>query len=79
MIQTAKLTAPRRLEFREGSSSKFWEIHREGQEVVIQFGRIGTRGQIVRKPFPTTAAAEQHLQQLIGQKTAKGYVEVSGS
>lgn len=76
MRLTHATPASRRFEFVEGTSSKFWEVHREGNDVVIRFGRIGTGGQAVRKPLKDAAAAERHVEKLIREKTGKGYVEV---
>lgn len=68
--------ATRRFEFVDGSSRKYWEVCREGSDVVIRFGRIGTGGQGVRKPFRDVAAADKQIEKLIREKTGKGYVEV---
>jgi predicted DNA-binding WGR domain protein len=35
----------RRFEFKEGSSSKFWEVSVSGNTLTVRFGRIGTEGQ----------------------------------
>lgn len=70
-------SATRRFEFVEGTSSKFWEVHQEGDDVVIRFGRIGTAGQGVRKPFKDGAAASRHIEKLIHEKISKGYAEVT--
>ncbi len=71
---TAKRT--RRFEFKEGASYKFWEVDCGENEVLIRFGRIGTPGQQIRKPFPDAAAVQKHAEQLIRQKTGKGYTEI---
>jgi DNA ligase-1 len=71
-------TPTRRFEFVEGTSSKFWEVSCEGSDVIVRYGRIGSAGQTLRKPFPDAAAAERHAEKLIGEKTGKGYAEVSG-
>lgn len=64
----------RRFEFVQGTSSKFWEVRCDGNDVIVCFGRIGTTGQQVRKPFADAVKAEKHVEQLIRQKTGKGYV-----
>jgi len=68
--------SPRRFEFVEGKSAKFWEISRDGCDVTVRFGRIGADGQTQTKTFADEAAAEAHLDKLVEQKTDKGYTEV---
>lgn len=67
----------RRFEFREGKSEKFWEIAVADTEVTVRFGRIGAGGQTQTKSFADAAAATRHADKLIGEKTEKGYEEVS--
>lgn len=66
----------RRFEYVEGTSNKFWEVRREGNDVLVRYGRIGMAGQSVREPLKDTAAAERHVEKLIREKTGKGYTEV---
>jgi len=68
--------SPRRFEFVEGKSAKFWEISRDGCDVTVRFGRIGADGQTQTKTFADEAEAEAHLDKLVEQKTDKGYTEV---
>ena len=72
---TAK-SSPRRFEFAEGKSRKFWEISVQGGEVTVRYGRIGSEGQSNVKTFPNDAAAAAHAEKLIQEKTGKGYQEV---
>ncbi len=65
----------RRFEFEEGTSSKFWEIEREGTSVTTAWGRIGTAGQSKKKAFDTEANAKAEYDKLVKEKTSKGYVE----
>jgi predicted DNA-binding WGR domain protein len=67
----------RRFEFKEGNSSKFWEIAVSGDEHTVRFGRIGSNGQSQTKSFPTAAAASKDAARLIAEKTRKGYRETS--
>lgn len=67
---------PRRFELIEGGSAKFWEIARDGCEVVVRYGRIGSAGQSKAKTFADEAAAHRHAEGLIEEKTGKGYGEV---
>jgi DNA ligase-1 len=75
--QPDKATAkPRRFEFAEGASNKFWEISMNGVEVTVRYGRIGTGGQTKTKTFADETAATEYLEKLIEEKTEKGYEEV---
>jgi predicted DNA-binding WGR domain protein len=65
----------RRFEFVGGSSSKFWEIAREGAQVTVTFGRIGTAGQTQVKDLGTEAAGIKYFDSLVAEKVKKGYVE----
>ena len=80
-IEEAPAAAPaggtRRFEFRDGSSSKFWEISQAAGDVTVRFGRIGTSGQTQTKSFADAAAAKKHADKLVAEKTAKGYVQAS--
>lgn len=63
-------------EYVGGSSSKFWHVTVDGSELVVVFGRIGSEGQLKRKPFPTPELARAEAERLIREKLAKGYQEV---
>jgi predicted DNA-binding WGR domain protein len=66
----------RRLEFVGKGSSKFWEIGLQGCDLIIRWGRIGTRGQEMIKHFPDAMTAEQERSSVSEDKTKKGYREV---
>ncbi|MFY9259011.1 MAG: DUF4132 domain-containing protein [Gallionella sp.] len=66
-----------RFEFIEGNSSKFWEVSVHDTELTVCFGRIGTKGQTNTKSFASASAALKERDQLIKQKTGKGYRLVS--
>lgn len=72
---TAASPAARRFELVEGGSAKFWEVARDGCEVTVRYGRIGTAGQAKAKAFADEAAALRHVEGLIQEKTDKGYAE----
>ncbi len=61
-----------------GRSRKYWHVTVDGSELVVSFGRIGTQGQLKRKPFASQEAARREAERLIRQKLAKGYKEVEG-
>lgn len=67
--------AKRRFEFVEGASSKFWEIEVTGVSHAVQYGRIGTNGQIKSKTFPSAEEATADADRLTREKVAKGYRE----
>lgn len=68
-----------RLEYREGTSDKFWEIRTEGSTHTVRYGRSGTEGREVTKSFASPAAAEADAQKLVAQKLKKGYHSASGA
>jgi predicted DNA-binding WGR domain protein len=73
------MSGKRMFEFVEGSSSKFWEVWREGQNVYTRYGRIGSNGQTTIKDEGSEAKAEKLYDKLVREKTGKGYVEKGGS
>ncbi|MBV9123036.1 MAG: DNA ligase [Planctomycetes bacterium] len=75
--RTTATPGPRRFEFTEGKSSKFWEVAVQGNDVTTRYGRIGNQGQSTTKSFADGAAAARFAEKLIEEKTEKGYREVS--
>ena len=75
----AKETGKRYFELVDDKSSKFWEVAVDGKEVAVRFGRIGAKGQTQVKTFETPTEANAHAEKLTGQKTSKGYQEVSAA
>ncbi|WP_165245522.1 DNA ligase [Paludisphaera soli] len=68
--------ATRRFELIDGGSEKFWEVARDGCEVTVRYGRIGTTGQAKSKTLADEAAAMRYIEGLVLEKTGKGYAEV---
>jgi DNA ligase-1 len=68
-------TTARRFEFREGSSSKFWEVALDDATITTRWGKIGTDGQEKAKAFPSEEKAKAEYDKLVAEKTGKGYVE----
>jgi predicted DNA-binding WGR domain protein len=66
----------RRFECTSGCSNKFWEIRVQGNQVMVRFGRNGTRGQTETKTFPDALTAIQQAEKQVAEKLRKGYVEV---
>ena len=54
-------------------SNKFWEICTENNNVIVQYGRIGTKGQRMVKTFESENDALRQMQKLIAQKVSKEY------
>jgi DNA ligase-1 len=75
-VMAQAVSGTRRFELVEGKSAKFWEITRQGCEVTVRFGRLGTNGQTQTKTFADEDKARSHQEKLILEKTGKGYVEV---
>ncbi|MEM6954189.1 MAG: DUF4132 domain-containing protein [Myxococcota bacterium] len=68
-----------RYEFRQGTSSKFWEIALTGTSYTTTYGRIGTSGQSKTKEFATDDESRRAYEQAIASKVKKGYVEAAGA
>ncbi|MES2573414.1 MAG: AAA domain-containing protein [Bacteroidota bacterium] len=54
-------------------SNKFWEIGIENKNVIVQYGRIGTKGQRMVKAFESENDAIKEKRKLIAQKLSKEY------
>ncbi len=63
----------RHLEYRGGSSRKFWMAGVVGCRLVRRWGRIGTTGQGQWQEFSSEAMARSELEDLFRRKLAKGY------
>ena len=79
-MPTTKKTAtaanePRRFEFVDEKSSKFWEIKITPEGVEVRYGRIGASGQTQLKAFDDAAAAQKAAEKLVAEKIKGGYVE----
>ena len=67
----------RRFEFVEGKSAKFWQAEFVGTTFIVEFGRLGTKGQRKEKDFPNEDAAKKELEKKIAEKLREGYSEVA--
>ena len=67
----------RRFEMEEGGSRKFWEVARDGREVTVRYGRIGSAGQSKVKSLADEDEARGHVSGLVEEKVGKGYREVA--
>ena len=67
----------RRFEYKDEKSNKFWEMTIDGSTHTTRYGRMGTDGQTKTKSFDSIEAAQKDADNLIAQKTKKGYAEIS--
>jgi predicted DNA-binding WGR domain protein len=72
-------TPMREFTFGEGNSNKFWRIGVTEADVVVNFGRIGTKGQTLIKSLDSPERAAREAEKLIAEKLRKGYQEQAGS
>lgn len=70
---------PRRFEFIEGTTSKFWEIEQSGNSFTTWWGKIGSDAQSKTKTFSSEAEAKLEYDKIVNEKTRKGYVEIGSS
>jgi predicted DNA-binding WGR domain protein len=61
--------------FTQGTSNKFWRVGVVGCDLIVEFGRIGTKGQRVVKTYDDTDRAKREEVKLTLEKTRKGYEE----
>lgn len=66
----------RYFEYQDAQSSKFWEITRQGTEIVTRYGKIGTEGKQSFRRFDTGEETTKAFKRLIAEKTSKGYKEL---
>jgi len=57
--------------FQDFKSQKFWSIDVQGNEITVQYGKLGTDGQTQVKTFGTPEEAEKQAGKLIAEKTKK--------
>ncbi|WAH55718.1 AAA domain-containing protein [Pseudomonas silvicola] len=65
--------ALREFTFGEGSANKFWRIGTADADVVVHFGRIGTKGQTLIKTMDSPERALREVEKLVAEKLRKGY------
>jgi len=65
-----------RLEFKEGKSSKFWEVSHNECVITVRYGRIGTQGQTQTRTFDSEKRATLEANKLRDEKLRKGYKAV---
>lgn len=67
------------LEFEEDNSSKFWRARVEGKTLYVNYGRIGTTGQMSMKELANADAAQKELEKLEREKRKKGYQDAGSA
>jgi predicted DNA-binding WGR domain protein len=67
------------LEFEEDSSSKFWRARIDGKTLYVNYGRIGTTGQMSMKELASPDAAQKELEKLEREKRKKGYQDAGSA
>lgn len=67
------------LEFEEDNSSKFWRARVEGKTLYVNYGRIGTTGQVSMKELANADAAQKELEKLEREKRKKGYQDAGSA
>ena len=55
---------------------RFWSAEVQGTDLVINYGKLGTEGEIQVKNFTSSEEAEKAAEKLIAEKSKKGYVEI---
>ncbi len=70
---------PIKLEFRKGTSAKFWQVSVEGAKQVVRYGRIGTEGRETTKSFAGPSQAKAASEKLANSKRKKGYINAGKS
>ena len=65
-----------RLEFKEGNSSKFWQIKSVGTDVETNWGKIGTKGSTKVMKFDSKDKAIEYIEKQLQSKIKKGYKEI---
>lgn len=61
------------LEYKDEKSQKFWEISVANNEIITRYGKIGTGGKEISKPFESDAIAMYEMHKQILAKREKGY------
>jgi predicted DNA-binding WGR domain protein len=67
----------RYFEYKDDTSSKFWEIIISENIIITRYGKIGTQGQTSEKAFADEEKAQKEYSKLVKEKTGKGYLEIA--
>lgn len=69
-------TVTRNFKCTTGGSNKFWNITKFGNTINLNYGAIGTKGQVLVKTFNRDASAALYMEEAVREKLNKGYYEV---
>lgn len=61
--------------FQDNKSNKFWRARSHGEQLEINFGRIGTDGQSQMKNFASMSDCAKEMEKQARSKRKKGYVD----
>ncbi|GAA3596313.1 leucine-rich repeat domain-containing protein [Flavivirga amylovorans] len=64
------------LEYTDEKSSKFWTIEVDGNNYIVTYGKLNTKGQQITKNVDSNEKALKEAKKLINSKVKKGYVVV---
>ena len=64
--------------FQDSKSNKFWRARCLGNNLEVNFGRIGSQGQSQAKRYDSPADAARELEKQAREKYKKGYVDGDG-
>jgi predicted DNA-binding WGR domain protein len=67
----------RAFRFVQGTSDKFWRVGVSECDLVVEYGRTGSKGQRVLKTYDSPERAKREAEKLTHEKTSKGYEEVT--
>lgn len=65
------------LEYKKGTSNKFWQARVTARKTIVQFGKINTPGRKSEKLFKSSQQALEYIHQMVKAKIKKGYIEAS--
>lgn len=63
--------AKREFHYEDGKSDKFWTIELQGNTHILNWGRAGTLGQHLEKPFDSAIKAQFEYEKIVKEKTKK--------
>lgn len=63
-------------ELQLADAGKFWTVIPDGSRFSIRYGKLGSKGQLLRKTCSSEAEAQRIIEDLIQKKLKAGYVEV---
>jgi predicted DNA-binding WGR domain protein len=67
------------LEFIDDKSKKFWRARTDGEDFVVNYGRIGTGGQTKTKSMGSADKASAEMEKVANSKRKKGYADAGGA